>query len=737
MKKMALLITIVCIGCMIPTMSCTRIIQNQLDISHSIHVNRIPISIEKYLGEINVSVTVGSYSIIKTMNGEKIVAEGYGRVPNPGEPFLPSKIVSIAIPSNAVLTDLRWDLGKKIELNGTYNIIQVPASTQIKESTQIFSNIETMCKSTCSYESDIVYLVGTSGYRAYNLVDVRVSPFVYSPTSGIVEYYPTISLTITYQLDIDSYKPVLIQDPSQREITKDVILNIDQAQEWYTALQKCSRMETYDFVIIILDSLVDAVESLVQWETEKGRSVKVVTLSWITDNYVGYDDAEKIRNFLREKYPDDQWGIQYVCIIGHLDDIPMRKTSQRIGINYEPVETDFYYAELSLPDNESWDSDNDHLYGENADSIDYFGEVFVGRIPWSEPDIVRHICEKSVAFEQNTDPSFKNNILLLANFIDENTDGATFMEYCVNEELHPWMKTWLKTRLYERNSIYHYDYVLNRINVVNVWSKGTYGVVSWNSHGNPYGSGNFISVDDCQYLNDEFPSIISAASCSNSDTDYLNIGQVMMGQGAVGFLGANKVAFYQSQWDDPSDGSDQSFKYFFLSAITSGKFTQGQAHQYAISEMYQRGLWDMLKYETFCHGSLFGNPDISLILSCDNNAPMKPGTPDGATLGQIHKEQTYSTVSIDPEGDEIYYCFSWGDGVIEWFGPYKSDLEVEVSHTWTEGGDFEIKVKAKDVYGAESEWSDPLQVAMPKSRTLTYIYPILKDMFSFFISFTC
>ncbi|RLF59138.1 MAG: hypothetical protein DRN27_03460, partial [Thermoplasmata archaeon] len=387
------------------------------------------------------------------------------------------------------------------------------------------------------------------------------------------------------------------------------------------------------------------------------------------------------------------------------------------------------YAELSLPDSESWDMDGDHKYGENSDSIDFFGEINVGRIPWSDPETVQHICEKSISYEKNSDPSFKNNILLLSNFIDENTDGATFMEYCVNEEIHPWMSSWMKTRMYERDSTYDYDYIINNRNVRDVWSEGKFGIVSWHSHGNPFGSGNFISVDDCQYLNDDYPSIVSGASCSNSDTDYLNIGQAMMKQGAIGFLGANKATPYQTEWDDVNDGSDQSFKYFFISSITSGEFTQGAAHQYAIKEMYSRGLWDALKYETFVHGSLFGNPDIGISSNLENNPPMKPETPNGSSSGKTRKELSYSTVTTDPDNDDVYYCFSWGDGDIEWVGPYNSGQQISISHKWIEQGNYEIKVKTKDIFGAESEWSDPLVISMPKGFKIDKIYNIFYELF--------
>jgi hypothetical protein len=144
--------------------------------------------------------------------------------------------------------------------------------------------------------------------------------------------------------------------------------------------------------------------------------------------------------------------------------------------------------------------------------------------------------------------------------------------------------------------------------------------------------------------------------------------------------------------------------------------TQGQAHQYAISEMYTRDLWHLLKYETFVHGSLFGNPDLGVSSPLQDEPPSKPEIPSGPNSGKINQEQSYSTSATDPEGDDLYYCFSWGDESVNWVGPYESGEKVSVSHSWSEEGEFELKVKAKDVTGAESEWSDPLPVSMPKIK---------------------
>jgi hypothetical protein len=295
------------------------------------------------------------------------------------------------------------------------------------------------------------------------------------------------------------------------------------------------------------------------------------------------------------------------------------------------------------------------------------------------------------------------------------------------------MGHWMKTRMYQKGSNYKMDYILTHFNVINIWSSGKYSFVSWHAHGSPVGSyvGNqpFITKDDCYLLNDNYPAIISSASCSNSDTDYINIGQTMMKQGAVGFLGANKAAYYCSGWDDPNDGSDQSFKYFFKTSITSGDKTQGQAHTFALKEMYTRGLWYSLKYETFVHGSLWGNPNLGIKSYIENKPPEKPSRPNGSDSGKIRREQKFTTSTIDPENDDIYYLFDWNDGSTSaWLGPYKSGDKIEGTHIWTESGNYEIKVISQDINGAKSEWSDILKISMSKSKNY------IKSQFLWFIS---
>jgi uncharacterized protein len=104
-----------------------------------------------------------------------------------------------------------------------------------------------------------------------------------------------------------------------------------------------------------------------------------------------------------------------------------------------------------------------------------------------------------------------------------------------------------------------------------------------------------------------------------------------------------------------------------------------------------------------------------------SNPPETPKKPFGLKRIKVGRTQIYSSSSIDPDDDQIYLLFDWGDGKSSgWLGPYNSGEKVRAFHKWTENGSYEIRVKAKDVTGAQSNWSEPSIVALPYSRFTFY-----------------
>jgi len=112
-----------------------------------------------------------------------------------------------------------------------------------------------------------------------------------------------------------------------------------------------------------------------------------------------------------------------------------------------------------------------------------------------------------------------------------------------------------------------------------------------------------------------------------------------------------------------------------------------------------------------------------------NNDPDKPGVPEGPTSGKIKVSYTYSTSTTDPDDHQVQYGWDWDgdDTVDEWTDLFTSGDICSCSHTWNTQGSYAIKVKARDEYGAESEWSDPLSISMPRFKPMnTFLLKFLE-----------
>ncbi|DAC72526.1 MAG TPA: hypothetical protein DSN98_04875 [Thermoplasmata archaeon] len=93
-----------------------------------------------------------------------------------------------------------------------------------------------------------------------------------------------------------------------------------------------------------------------------------------------------------------------------------------------------------------------------------------------------------------------------------------------------------------------------------------------------------------------------------------------------------------------------------------------------------------------------------------NQPPNIPTQPNGPGSGQSNMEYSYTTTTTDPESQQVYYLWSWGDTNGTWIGPFNSGAIAQASHTWAATGNYTVKVKAKDIAGSESGWSAGITV---------------------------
>ena len=127
----------------------------------------------------------------------------------------------------------------------------------------------------------------------------------------------------------------------------------------------------------------------------------------------------------------------------------------------------------------------------------------------------------------------------------------------------------------------------------------------------------------------------------------------------------------------------------------------------------------------------FGGIDEGIINISINPLPDSPSKPSVQVTSYsvyVGEAITFYVLATDNDGDRIKYGFDWnGDASIEeWSDFYESGEKIEVKHSWNEAGEYYVRVKAKDEYGYESQWSDALLISIKQISPPSKNHPPVK-----------
>ena len=711
---------------------------------------------------ITISLSYPDFEIVEDEGKHTINMEGYNYLTEPGKPLLPSKKILIALPPDSI--------AESVYVNGL-NIRQVPGFYQIKPASKALpdcsgfldeKHLEEIDKEwnenyAITYSSDNPYpgiageLFSQGTYHKIAYVSVNLYPFVYHPASGKLFSYDSVEIIVNYECKDNGN---LRYDKEIENVASELFLNFDDVRNLYQPFINPPNKNNYNYVIITSNSLYDSIilSNFINWKSSIGFNTKILN---ITDSLIisqqGFDLAEQIRNFLRNNYAD--WGIEYVLLVGNYTNVPMRycfpdrynhefNLSNVFGGEFP---TDSYYADLSYPDEQSWDSDGDGFYGEyQDDNLDFLAEVSVGRIPTNDDNKVVYTLEKIIAFEQDT-AEWKNNVLhagaiILFNPFDDGAvaidniekdlmNGMTISHYCEKEGLKTSEYSWVP---------------LEEETFTNDWKTGKYGIVNWAAHGwsnvalrllwlnDDDGDGrpdedeieckNIVNTDSD--LDDDYPSIIFTISCmigypEPSPDDWPdnrkgNLGVDILTKPSFGtsvsIMCGTRITYLTPEY------VNDHICYRFNQNLIINHESVGDAFYNAKFDYLQNtgapGTW---KYTNLFSYNLYGDPSLIYEGVAIEGKPEKPII-SGPANCKPNEEYSYSAVANDPDNDKLFYYFKWGDGKYsEWLGPFGSGEECNASHTWNKQGNYEIKVRVRDDNGYFSDWSDPLEVSMPRN----------------------
>ncbi len=466
------------------------------------------------------------------------------------------------------------------------------------------------------------------------------------------------------------------------------------------------------------------------------------------------DGQAHIREFCKDAYED--WGTDYILIgaDGESNFIPARD----MDTAYEKdIDADIYWSNL---DND-FNADHDNYWGEEADTgFDLYAELFIGRLTCDTPQDVSNWMTKSFYYANSVEDVYLDNAAFYGGDTGWSCQGDDFMDYSAIKGTDDWLgpdphhdgpfPTWAGFQY--GFETWNSEHEGNQFDMSVAWTAeppnpGWQGgssssaitglrnainndlvtIMSGIAHADPSMSLDVYSSEwESQYHNTK-PFFLHDYGCHCGDFDAADDGVLH----SMLFHSDTELAFgcvyntcygWGNLYCTNSSSAFQAkefWSYFLDMANKSEDFSNwqlGKAHAFSKDRMAPTIEWDYSygTWRAIIQGCLlFGDPAQTIKTPHPSAPPAQPTTPVGKTTAIWFEEYSYTSSTTDPENEQIYYLFDWDDGSSSgWLGPYSSGQTATGSHIWTELGTYEVKVKARDIWGAGSPWSDPLVVTV-------------------------
>ena len=499
--------------------------------------------------------------------------------------------------------------------------------------------------------------------------------------------------------------------------------------------------DNYDMVIIAPELFSEDLQPLINHKNTVGVHTFLKTTENIYNEFEGRDKPEQIKYFI--KYALDNWNITYVMLGGGAYLLPSRYVHIYYDYDYQDewvFLSDLYYADIydEYGNFSSWDTNENDIFGEYNwglqhlyDDVDLYPDVHLGRLACIDENELIICINKIIAYEINkayAQPWFTNLIVIGGDSLPGDEQQIDEGEY-VNEGVIDNMDGFIPKKIWASNGkLYDASNIQDAINTgagfvffnghgnLDIWATHPHESYTWIPPGF-YTNSHLIALSNGNKL----PVVVSDACyhCSyNLASDCFGWTFVTNPNGGcIAFLGSTDIDVSHEGIDIVTKGIEK-LCIVMSKNYMDGDLTFGQLWGHGVHDYLETAEMDEMDYITVEEFQPFGDP--SLVIAEESQPPKKPENLDGPLSGKINQEYKYNASTTDPDEDQLYYLFEWGDGKFsEWIGPIESGDTAEASHIWTKRGEYEIRVRAKDEHGAQSNWSDPLQIKILRNRVFS------------------
>ncbi|MCX6671131.1 MAG: C25 family cysteine peptidase [Euryarchaeota archaeon] len=407
----------------------------------------------------------------------------------PGKPVLPMYTTTLQLPFGSIIKDvtIHFDDVKTLLLQEKITVAPDALSQGFSSTPSVPTIAEEDDTSDFYPLQWIAYFTGgglNENSEHVTFFTLRVFPVRYNWATDTLLYLDSCDITITY--DAPAHSPF----PSQAK---------------------------NDLVIICPVQFFLPLLRLAEHKNMVGVRTKIITLAEIYRTYPGYDRPEQIKYCIKDVV--ENLGTTYVLLVGGLKSHLVGKPRDNINTGtrdwhlpvrysnlwddddvYDPgFISDLYYADIYDSQGKfcTWDSFGDEVYGGwshsatlgspnyPSDQIDFYPDVYLGRLPCRNIAEVHTIVKKIIAYEKKSaDPSwFKKIVVVGGDPYDD--QGTNYPEgELIGEKAVSYMTGFEPRKLFSSNRQINPDFTPLSQNIIREINEGC-GFLFFDGHGGP------------------------------------------------------------------------------------------------------------------------------------------------------------------------------------------------------------------------------------------------------------
>ncbi len=393
-----------------------------------------------------------------------------------GEPMMPYYPATILLPQGADVKDVKVKTGTPVVQTGIDITWGQPPCTFSDEPVKVGRN-EEIYSSDNDYPGKLFDIVSIEYFRGFQILNIHLFPMQYKPKSGTVKFYENMTVEVQFGKKMKNklYRGLYGDKAAVAGI-------VDNPETLGTYEDGPAPLQTEEYIIITDDTMQSTFQQLATWKAGFVNGTGVYTVSWITANYTGVDNAEKVRNFIIDWYTNH--GTKWVLMGGDTAAVPYRGFYIYTGGYYDyDMLADMYFRCLDGTFNDDGDS-----YWAEPGEVDWYPEVAVGRAPCQSTTEAQNFVNKVMTYEQAAKP--KRALLhqsrvqsgnnpdsrCLAWNCDDWLPGDYYKDYLFEEDATVTKAAWIEHWGYDSNVVAHIGHGNTTVYYINYELGGT---ISW------------------------------------------------------------------------------------------------------------------------------------------------------------------------------------------------------------------------------------------------------------------